>query len=264
MSFLRRKMRRINSELPIDKSFENKIAESEFDCDAPLLSVVGASKSYGGKSALSEVSFDVCRGKIIGLLGPNGSGKTTLMKLIAGLLTLDGGHIRVAGIPVGDRTKAKVAFLPERGSIPLHFTVGEAVGFYSDFFSDFDKQRAEAMLSDLRLEKHRPIKTLSKGTREKLQLVLIMSRRASLYLLDEPISGVDPAARDYIINTVLRSYTEESSILISTHLISDVQDSLDGFIMLNDGRIFDASSTEELLRLRAQTPDEYFREVFRC
>ena len=244
--------------------FAYSAQENKYAPEAPLLSVIMASKSYGQNSALKDVSFDVPKGKIIGLLGPNGSGKSTLMKLIAGLLTKDSGQIMVDGVQVSDATKAKVAYLPERGSIPLYFTVSEAIGFYSDFFSDFDKKRAEAMLSDLRVEKHCVIKTLSKGTREKLQLALVMSRRASLYLLDEPISGVDPAARDYIINTILRSYTGESSILISTHLISDIQNSLDGFVMLSDGRVFDANSTDELMRLRGQTPDEYFREVFRC
>ena len=238
--------------------------KNEYSKDVPMLSVILASKSYGSLRALKDVSFDVKRGKIIGLLGPNGSGKTTLMKLISGLTPKDSGQVLIDGVPIGAATKAKVAHLPECGSLPPYFTVGEALGFCCDFFSDFDKEKAESMLSDLRVEKHQMIKTLSKGMREKLQLALVMSRRASLYILDEPISGVDPAARDYIINTVLRSCSENSSILISTHLISDIQSSLDGFIILDGGRIYDAGTTDELMRLRGQTLDEYFGEVFRC
>ena len=231
---------------------------------APLLCVRDLSKSYGDRTALSSVSFELPKGKIIGLLGPNGSGKSTLIKLIAGLLREDSGSISVSGMSVGEGSKAIVAYLPERNSIPTHFTVGEAIDFYSDFFPDFDREKAENMLSALRVEKRFPIRTLSKGAKEKVQLVLVMSRRARLYLLDEPISGVDPAARDYIINTIVRSYSEDSSILISTHLIADIQQSLDGFIILKDGKVSGIGTPKGLMKARGQTLDEYFREVFRC
>ena len=221
-------------------------------------------KSYGSTVALDGVSFKIPRGKIIGLLGPNGSGKTTFIKLAAGLLTKGEGSITVEGEPIGIATKARVAYLPERNSIPEHFTVGEALEFYSDFFSDFDVKRAEKMLASLAVEKQYRIKALSKGTKEKVQLIMVMARRASLYLLDEPISGVDPAARDFIINTVLKSFEPSASIIISTHLISDIEGIMDGFIFLKNGKISAMGTPEGLMKSRGVTVDEYFREVFRC
>lgn len=229
-----------------------------------ILRVGGLTKSYGDLVALDGVSFDIPEGKIIGLLGPNGSGKSTLIKIVAGLLTADSGEACVLGNPIGVTTKALVAYLPERNSIPLHFTVGEAVDFYQDFFPDFDRVLALNMLSSLRVDPSFRIKTLSKGTREKVQLVMVMARRARLYLLDEPISGVDPAARDFIISTILKSYSPKSSVIISTHLIYDIESAMDGFILLKDGKVKSIGSPEGLMRSRGVTVDEYFREVFRC
>ena len=221
-------------------------------------------KTYASVCALKELSFKIPKGKIIGLLGPNGSGKTTFIKIAAGLLTKDSGNITVEGEAIGVATKAKVAYLPERNSIPEHFTVAEAVEFYGDFFADFDKKRAEDMLSSLGVEKHFLIKSLSKGTKEKVQLIMVMARRASLYLLDEPISGVDPAARDFIINTVIKNFEPGASVIISTHLISDIEKIMDGFIFLKEGKITAMGTPEGLMKSRGVSVDEYFREVFRC
>lgn len=221
-------------------------------------------KRYNAVCALKDVSFKVPEGKIIGLLGPNGSGKTTFIKIAAGLLTSDGGGITVDGKPVGVETKACVAYLPERNSIPEHFTVGEAVDFYADFFPDFDRVRAEEMLEALQVDKKFRIKTLSKGTKEKVQLIMVMARRARLYLLDEPISGVDPAARDYILNTVIRNFEPTSSVIISTHLISDIEKIMDGFIFLKKGKISCIGTPAGLMASLGKSVDEYFREVFRC
>lgn len=229
-----------------------------------LLVCEGLSKQYGGVIALNNVSFTIPQGKIIGLLGPNGSGKTTFIKIAAGLLRADRGCVTVDGMPIGVSTKAKVAYLPERNSIPEHFTVGDAVGFYEDFFSDFDRTRAEKMLESLGIDKKNRIKALSKGTKEKVQLIMVMSRRARLYLLDEPISGVDPATRDFIINTVIRNFEPSSSVLISTHLISDIEKIMDGFIFLKNGKISCLGTPDGLMSSLGKTVDQYFREVFRC
>ena len=221
----------------------------------PVLTVSHLTKRYGNFIALDDVSFEVPRGKIIGFLGPNGSGKTTCIKIIAGLLTPTGGTAEVNGIPVGEGTKSRVAYLPERNSIPEHFRVAEAVDYYADFFADFDRARAVSMLDSLGVDPNFIIKNLSKGTKEKVQLVMVMSRRADLYLLDEPISGVDPAARDFIIGTILSAYSPTSSVLISTHLI---------FLLLKNGKVYSTGTPEGLKEKTGKTVDEYFREVFRC
>lgn len=221
-------------------------------------------KSYGAEVALSGISFRIPEGKIIGLLGPNGSGKTTFIKIAAGLLRQDSGEVTVCGEQIGVKTKAMVAYLPERNSIPEHFTVGEAMDFYADFFPDFEKEAAEEMLSALRVERSHKIKTLSKGTKEKVQLVMVMARRARVYLLDEPISGVDPAARDFIINTVIKRFHPSSSVIISTHLITDIEKIMDGFIFLKKGKISCIGTPEGLMSSLGVTVDAYFREVFRC
>ena len=201
---------------------------------------------------------------MVGLLGPNGSGKTTLIKLVAGLLTQNSGEIYVCGSEIGVETKKMVAYLPERNSLPLYFTVGEAVCFYEDFFPDFERERAEKLLDDLSLDRNKRIKTLSKGLLEKLALALVMSRRAELYILDEPISGVDPAARDYIIDTVIKNVPEHASVIISTHLISDIERIMDEFIFMKYGEIYARSTPAEIMEKYGITVDEYFREVFRC
>ncbi len=230
----------------------------------PVLTVSHLTKRYGNFIALDDVSFEVPRGKIIGFLGPNGSGKTTCIKIIAGLLTPTGGTAEVNGIPVGEGTKSRVAYLPERNSIPEHFRVAEAVDYYADFFADFDRARAVSMLDSLGVDPNFIIKNLSKGTKEKVQLVMVMSRRADLYLLDEPISGVDPAARDFIIGTILSAYSPTSSVLISTHLISDIESVMHGFLLLKNGKVYSTGTPEGLKEKTGKTVDEYFREVFRC
>lgn len=229
-----------------------------------ILRCESLSKSYGEVRALDGISFEIPEGKIIGLLGPNGSGKTTFIKIVAGLLTADSGRVTVDGHEIGVESKAIVAYLPERNSIPEHFTVNDAIDFYATFFNDFDKARAEKMLGDLRVDKRQKIKSLSKGTKEKVQLVMVMARRARLYILDEPISGVDPAARDYIIGTIINNYSPNSSVIISTHLISDIEKVMDGFIFLKYGRIACIGTPEGLEKSLGKTVDEYFREVFRC
>ena len=242
---------------PQDSASDGKAADIILRCSE-------VHKSYGALRALDGVSFEIPAGKIIGLLGPNGSGKTTFIKIVVGLLTLDSGYVSVDGYDIGVETKARVAYLPERNSIPEHFTVTDAMDFYEDFFADFDRERAETMLSALGVDKRRRIKNLSKGTKEKVQLVMVMARRARLYILDEPISGVDPAARDYIIGTILKNYSPESSVIISTHLISDIEKAMDGFIFLKNGKIACIGTPEGLKKTLGKTVDEYFREVFRC
>ncbi len=229
----------------------------------PVLLVECLTKSYGGFYALNGLDMQVPRGKIIGLLGPNGSGKTTLIKIIAGLLTASSGRVLIDGMPPSEKTKAIVSYLPERDYFGSWMRVEECIELFSEFFADFDRAAAEKMLADLGVPLTSRLKTLSKGTREKVQLVMVMSRRASLYLLDEPIAGVDPAAREYVIKTVIESYNRDASVIISTHLISDIEPVLDGYFFLRDGRILCAGDTAEA-RAAHGSLDAYFREVFRC
>lgn len=229
-----------------------------------VLSVRSLTKVYpGGVTALSDVSFDIPKGKIIGLLGPNGSGKTTLIKIVAGLLT-SSGEAKVCGFPIGVETKERVAYLPERNSIPEGFTVAEAIAMFTDFFPDFDEKRAREMIARLDVPTDKRIKTLSKGTKEKVQLIMVMARKAKLYLLDEPISGVDPAARSYIIETILSGYSPDSSVIISTHLISDIENCMDGFVMIKYGKLHSIGTPAALKEKTGLGVDAYFREVFRC
>lgn len=175
------------------------------------------------KAALDGVDFTVEPGKLVGLLGPNGSGKTTLIKISAGLLTADSGTVCIDKAPVGVYTKAITSYLPDRMALPTEFTAADAVSLYTDFFADFDRTKANAMLADLHLNQHDRIGAMSKGTQEKMQLCLTMSRAAKLYLLDEPLGGVDPAAREYILNTILHNYSEDAALVLSTHLIGDIE-----------------------------------------
>lgn len=224
----------------------------------------GLSKYFGANPALHDLSISLPAGKIIGLLGPNGSGKTTLIKLACGLLTPTEGEIRVCGFEPGIESKALVSYLPERTYLPDWMTVIECVKFFQDFYADFDYERAVSMLQSLQVPANARMKTLSKGTKEKVQLVLVMSRHARLYLLDEPIGGVDPAARDYILGTILKNYSEEATVLISTHLISDVEKILDEFIFIQNGQLVSYASTDSLREDLGKSIDQYFREVFRC
>ena len=229
-----------------------------------LLECRALTKRYGGKTALDGVDLAIEPGRIVGLLGPNGSGKTTLIKLANGLLTPTSGEIRINGDTPSPRTKAIVSYLPDRNALPEYMTVRQTVDYYADFYADFRRDAAEEMIERLGLDTAQSVKTLSKGTREKLQLVLVMSRAAKLYLLDEPIGGVDPATRDYILRTIIGNYNEDASILISTHLIADVEQVLDEVVFLQNGRVERHTSVDAIRSETGKSVDELFREVFQC
>ena len=214
---------------------------------------------------LSELDLEIPPGRIVGLLGPNGCGKSTLIKMIAGLLQPNSGEIFVAGQPVGERSKALVSYLPERTYFESKMKVSELVQFFDEFYEDFDSERAYALLRDLQIDSKAKLKTLSKGTKEKVQLILVMSRNAKLYLLDEPIAGVDPAAREYILSTIVGNYNPDATIIITTHLITDVEQVLDDFVFLGfGGEILKSGNAEEVRNETRKSLDELFKEVFRC
>lgn len=229
----------------------------------PLIKVEGLKKLYGPTVALDGVSITLPRDRIIGLLGPNGSGKTTLIKILAGLLLPTEGGATVAGLPLGEASRARIAYLPERNSLPLSMTRTETLDYFSAFFPDFDRELTERMLDRLQVP-DRPLRTLSKGNREKLQLTLVMGRRADLYLLDEPIGGVDPAARDYILEIIKEMRAEGATVLVSTHLIRDVEEILDEFVFITNGRLLRYGSVPAAREEAGKSLDEIFREVFRC
>ena len=229
-----------------------------------VLTAAGLTKRYHGNPALDHLTLELPKGRIIGLLGPNGSGKTTFIKLAAGLLTPNSGSITVDGRPVGPETKALVSYLPDRPYFSKSMRVEAQLDFFQDFYADFDRKRAEEMLTALGISQNRRFKSLSKGNQEKVQLVLVMSRRAKLYLLDEPIGGVDPAARDYILNTIITNYDPEASVLISTHLIADVERVLDEFLFLHNGKIVRSGNADEVREETGKSLDQLFREVFQC
>lgn len=221
-------------------------------------------KSYGAAPVIKNLNISLPTGRIIGLLGPNGSGKTTLIKLMAGLLTPTSGQILVAGREPDEVTRGLVSYLPERTYFNGWMSVLDTVNYFSDFYADFDRERALAMAAHLGIDTDAKFKTLSKGTKEKLQLILVMSRRAKLYLLDEPIGGVDPAAREYILRTIISNYTEDSTVLISTHLIADIETVLDEFMFIRDGGIILHSTVDDAREQYGMSIDGLFREVFRC
>lgn len=221
-------------------------------------------KSYGLRPALRGVDLAVGPGRIVGLLGPNGSGKTTLIKMINGLLTPTAGSILINGMAPGPETKARIAYLPERTYLQSGMKVCDLVDFFEDFYADFDKNRAFSMLSALNIQPTAQLKTLSKGTKEKVQLILVMSRHADLFILDEPIAGVDPAARDYILNTIITNYNENASILLSTHLISDIENILDEVIFIRNGQVITHMPVDRIREEYGQSVDAYFRRVFAC
>ncbi len=221
-------------------------------------------KQYGQKPALCDFTYDFPKGRIVGLLGPNGSGKTTLLKLAAGLLVPTRGSIRVNDMEPGTQTKKLVSFLPERNYLPTGMRVREALEFFGDFYADFKLDKAAEMLKDLKVQPNDKISAMSKGTREKMQLALVMSREAELYLLDEPIGGVDPAARDYILNTIIRNYNEDATLILSTHLINDIETVFDDVVMIGAGRLVLAGSVDYIREENGKSIDALFREVFRC
>lgn len=222
------------------------------------------SKRFGAEPALSGVNFTIEPGGIVGLLGPNGSGKTTLFKLANGLLTPDCGEILIDGMAPSVETKKIVSYLPERTYFSNWMRVDRLVDMFADFYEDFDRNAALDMIQRMDIQTHQQIKEMSKGTREKVQLILVMSRRAKLYLLDEPIAGVDPATRDYILNTIISNYNPEAAVVIATHLIADVENILDEVIFLNRGEIALRSTVDAIRAEQGKSVDAVFREVFRC
>ena len=229
-----------------------------------LLETKGLSKKFGGYTALQDVNLSLDCGKIVGLLGPNGSGKTTLLKLINDLLVPTEGTIHIDGNPPGKETKKIVSYLPERTYLTPSWKVSDLISYFEDFYEDFRRDRAEQMMEALGIGLHARLRTLSKGTREKVQLVMVMSRKAQLYILDEPIAGVDPAARDYILHTIMANYDHQSSILLSTHLISDIESILDEVIFIRYGQAIMHAPAEAVRRAHGKSVDAYFREVFAC
>ena len=232
----------------------------------PILVCEKLCKSYKqGVPVLNELDFTVEPGRIVGLLGPNGCGKSTLLKLISGILVPDSGTIEVCGVPQSEATNAFVSYLPERTYFNSWMRVEELITYFREFFPDFDELCARKMLADLSIDTNMKLRALSKGNKEKVQLVLVMSRRARLYLLDEPIGGVDPAARDYILSTIIGSYNPDAAVIITTHLIHDIEPVLDEFAFMGfGGRILLDGVADEVRAEKGKTLDELFREVFRC
>ena len=230
----------------------------------PVLECKGLTKRFGKVTALDEVELSIEPGRIVGLLGPNGSGKTTLIKLANGLLTPDGGYIAVCGAAPGRESHSLVSYLPERTAIPTWMTARQLLDFYGDFYQDFRRDAAEEMLDHLGIQPAQAVKQMSKGTREKVQLIMVMSRAAKLYLLDEPIGGVDPATRDYILSTIIGNYNPEAAVVISTHLISDVEKVLDEVVFINQGRVMLQSTVDDIREEKGMSVDALFREVFKC
>lgn len=230
----------------------------------PILECQRLTKKYGDFFALSGLTLSLERGQIIGLLGPNGSGKTTLIKLANGLLVPTDGHIMINGLAPGPDTKKVVSYLPDRSFLNERMRISEILAFYSDFYDNFSMERALKMLDVLEIDRRARLESLSKGTKEKAQLALVMSRDADLYILDEPIGGVDPAARDYILQTILTNYNENATVLISTHLISDIENVLDCVIFLRNGQLALNASVDEIRTEYKKSVDALFREVFKC
>lgn len=230
-----------------------------------ILECRNLNKSYKRNNPiLSDFNLDIPAGRIVGLLGPNGCGKSTLIKLISGLLQPDSGSITIGGAPIGEESKAIVSYLPERTYFNSSMKVESLVTFFKEFYSDFDEEKAYRLLAAMNINPNSRLKHLSKGTKEKVQLILVMSRNAKLYLLDEPIAGVDPAAREYILSTIVSNYNPEASIIITTHLISDVEQVLDDFVFLScNGNIIKSGNAEEARNETGKSLDELFKEVFR-
>lgn len=230
----------------------------------PILECNKLTKTYGGVTALDHIDLAIDPGRIVGLLGPNGSGKTTLIKLAAGLLQPTEGQILIDGKAPSPQTNAVLSYLPERIALSQWMKVTQVLDFFCDFYKDFDRQAAEQMLAQLHIAPNQVLKQMSKGTKEKVQLILAMSRKAKLYLLDEPIGGVDPATRDYILRTIIGNYNEDASVVLSTHLIADVEQVLDEVIFLQNGRVERHTAVDAIRGETGKSVDELFREVFKC
>lgn len=228
-----------------------------------LLQLHHVTKSYKGKTVIDDLTLTIPSGKIIGLLGPNGSGKTTLIKLINGLIQPNKGEIVIDGYRPSIDTKRIISYLPDTSYLREEMKISDIVELFSDFYDDFDKAKAHSLFRDLQLDLNDRLKNLSKGNKEKVQLILVMSRRAKLYILDEPIGGVDPAARDYILRTIINNYCEEASVLISTHLISDIEPILDEVIFLKDGKNSLSGNVDDLRESHASSIDTLFRSTYK-
>ena len=229
-----------------------------------ILECRNLSKIYKNAIALSNVNLQIKKGRIVGRLGPNGSGKTTLIKLANGLLTPTMGDLLIDGMPIGVETKKIVSYLPDHNFLTQWMSVNQMIDYFADFYSDFSRDRADRMLENLGIDRTKKIKTLSKGTQEKVALILVMSREAELYMLDEPIAGVDPATRDYILRTIITNYNEDATIIISTHLISDIEQILSDVIFINHGEVALCDTVDNIRQREGKSVDELFREVFRC
>lgn len=229
-----------------------------------LLECKNVCKSYGNKEVLKNINLSLPAGKIVGLLGKNGSGKTTLIKAINGLLSIDSGEILIDGKEVGVESKKIISYLPERNYLNVHEKVKDIIDYFNDFYEDFDKDKVYKLLNNLDIQAEDKLTTMSKGMREKVQLSLVMSRKARLYILDEPMGGVDPATRDYILDTILNNFDEGATILMSTHLISDIERVLDEVVFIDNGQITRCESAEKLREETGKSIDEVFREDFKC
>lgn len=229
-----------------------------------LLICKNVNKNYGNKKVLKNINFSIPRGKIIGVLGKNGTGKTTLIKLINDLLTLDSGEILIDGKKIGVESKKIISYLPERTYLDKSMTVNEVIDMFSEFYDNFDSKKARKLLKDLKLDVNSKLSKMSKGMQEKVQLVLVMSRKALLYILDEPLGGVDPATRDYILDTILTNFNEGASVIISTHLIADIERILDEVIFIDNGKIELIENADKLREKEGASIDEIFRRKFKC
>ena len=229
-----------------------------------LLQCINVNKNYGKKKILKDINLTIPRGKIIGLLGKNGTGKSTLIKLINDLLTIDSGQILINGKQIGIESKKLISYLPERTYLDKTMTVDKVIKYFEEFYDNFDSEKARKLLKDLDLDTTQKLSKMSKGMQEKVGLVLVMSRKADLYILDEPLGGVDPATRDYILDTILTNFNEGASVIISTHLISDVERILDEVIFIDSGKIILQSETDELRKKENSSLDEIFRRMFKC
>ena len=221
-------------------------------------------KSYGDKDILKGIDLNIPKGKIVGLLGPNGSGKTTIIKLINNLLQVDEGSIEINGMKPSVETKKIISYLPEKTYLNDWMKVKDILAFFHDFYKDFDVQKANEMIKNLKIDKNERLKNMSKGTKEKVQLILVMSRRADLYILDEPIGGVDPAARSYILDTILTNYNENATLLIATHLISEIENICDEVVFISNGEILLQGDVDDIREENGKSIDSLFREEFKC
>lgn len=229
-----------------------------------LVECLNLNKNFGDKTVLKNVNLRIPKGKIIGLLGKNGTGKSTLIKLINDLLTPTSGEVLINGMAVGVESKKIISYLPERTYLDKSMTVDKVIEYFNEFYDNFDSQKAKRLLKDLDLDTSQKLSKMSKGMQEKVQLVLVMSRNADLYILDEPLGGVDPATRDYILDTILTNFNEGASVIISTHLIADIERILDEIIFIDKGEIILQSDSDELRCKEGQSIDEIFRRMFKC